>query len=107
MKVILLNNPYKIYLTPRIFPNINDNLSLNLRNEMTNEVLTPTISFILGDKLEITITTTSFKVQDKYEIELLNGSSVIYRGKLIVLDDNTDIQNYEYGSQSNSKFKFK
>lgn len=108
MKVILLNNPYEIVLIPRVFPQITDNLSLNLRNEMTNEVLNPDFIFQITDKLTILIDESiDFKLQQKFEIELINNLEVIYRGKLLILEENTNIQAYQYGSQSNSKFQFK
>lgn len=67
------------------------------------------MSFTIDDKLNIEVTAqpTEFKTQNKYEITLLNGLEIIYKGKLIVLEAGTDIQNYDYGSQTTSRFQYK
>lgn len=109
MKVLFLNNPLDFSLIPRKYPNISDELTLILRNENTNEQITPVFSFVVTDKLQITITEQplDFKTQNKYEVTVLNDSEIIYKGKLIVLDSGTDVQNYNYGSQTTSKYSFK
>ena len=109
MKVLFLTEPLVISLIPRKYPIISDVLTLNLRNEITGLVINPAITFTVTDKLNITITVqpTDFKTQHKYEVTILKGSAIIYKGKLIVLESGTDIQNYNYGSQSTSKYSFK
>lgn len=109
MKVLFLTEALEFSLIPRKYPIISDTLTLNLRNENTGEVITPAITFSVNDKLNITITTqpTDFKTQNKYEVTILKGSEIIYKGKLIVLESGTDIQNYNYGSQTTSKYSFK
>lgn len=109
MKVLFLETPLEFSVIPRKYPNISDTLTLNLRNENTGEVITPEITFIVSQKLDITLTNQplEFKTQNKYEITISNDSEIIYKGKLIVLDSGTDVQNYNYGSQSTSKYTFK
>ena len=109
MKVLFLNNPLVFSLIPRKYPVVTDILTLNLRNESSNLTITPVVSFTVNDKLNITITTQpqDFKTQNKYEVTLLNGEEIIYKGKLIIVESGTDIQNYNYGSQSTSKFTYK
>jgi len=109
MKVLFLNNPLIINLIPRKYPIISDVLTLNLRNENTGVVINPAITFSVDDKLNITLTTQplDFKTQNKYEVTVLKGGEIIYKGKLIVLESGTDIQNYNYGSQTTSKYSFK
>lgn len=109
MKVLFLTQALTFSLIPRKYPIISDTITLNLRNETTGTVITPAITFSVNDKLNITITTqpTDFKTQNKYEVSILKGSEIIYKGKLIVLESGTDIQNYNYGSQTTSKFTFK
>lgn len=109
MKVFILSTPLIFSCIPRVYPKINDTLVLELRNEMTSVVLTPDISFTLTDKLNITIIVKpdDFKTQNKYELTIKNSGSVIYRGKGIVLDNNTNVQNYQYGTQTNKIFDFK
>jgi hypothetical protein len=109
MKVLFLDSELILKVIPRIFPSLVDTLTLNLVNENSGVVITPDITFEITDKLEITIINepTDFKTQNKYSIELKNGSEIIYLGKLITLENGTNVQNYEYGSQTNARFKFK
>jgi hypothetical protein len=109
MKVLFLNTPLEFSLIPRKYPFISDELTLSLRNETTGLLINPVITFTVSDKLDITLTTQplDFKTQNKYEVTLLNDSEIIYKGKLIVLEEGTDVQNYNYGSQTTSKYSFK
>jgi len=109
MKVLFLTETLEFSAIPRKYPNISDTLTLDLRNENTGEVITPEITFTVTDKLNITITTqpADFKTQNKYEVSVWNEGEIIYKGKLIVLESGTDIQNYNYGSQTTSKYSFK
>lgn len=109
MKVLFLNTPLDIYLIPRVYPILTDTLTLNLRNEISNVVITPAVTFLIEEQLKVTITDQpdDFKAQNKYELELINGSSVIYRGKIIILAEGTDVQNYEYSSQPNLRYGYK
>jgi len=108
MKVLFLETPYTFSLIPRVYPLESDTLILSLRNEITDTVSTPDITFTVTDKVNVTIVELlGLKSKDKFEIELKNGSEIIYLGKLIVLDENTNVQNYEYGSQQNARFDYK
>lgn len=107
MKAVFLNNPLTFSLIPRIYPSLSDNLVLTLRKEIDNTILTPEFTFTVDEKLNITITEqpNSFQILNKYEIELKNGSEIIYLGKLIVLKDGTNTQTFEYGTQ-NERFTY-
>jgi hypothetical protein len=110
MKVLFLTEVLSFHLIPRDYPQAGDGLTLSLRNEFTDAVITPAITFAtLGKQLVVTLTTqpTDFKTQNKYEATLKNGSTVIYLGKIIVLDSGTDIQNYQYNTQTNVRFDYK
>jgi len=109
MKVLFLGTPQIFYIIPRVHPIITDTLVLTLRNEITDTIITPAITFVIGEKLEIIITTqpTDFKTQNKYEVSLHNETELIYKGKIIILEEGTDIQNYEYNTQSNARFDYK
>jgi hypothetical protein len=136
MKVLFLQTPLMFSLIPRHYPKETDVLTLVLRNEYTNEFLIPKITFSVDEKLTIELIDLSqstidlanitidsllvlgdpinnlefpadFKTQNKYEITLLNANEIIYKGKLIVLESGTDIQNYDYGSQTTSRFQYK
>lgn len=109
MKVLLLSEVLTFYCIPRIYPKIGDVLSLSLRDEMTSEIINPVVTFLVdSDKLAVTITNqpSEFSAQKKYEISLSNNGNVIYLGKMIILESGTDIQNYEYSTQSTARFTY-
>ena len=107
MKVLFIDTNLNFSLIPRKYPTINDSLSIILRNESTNVEVIPNFSFSVNEKLNITLENHSdFRVSNKYEVEIKNNGKRIYLGKLLFLEENTDVQNYDYGSQSNSKFKY-
>lgn len=109
MKALKLENPLKIYLIPRIFPSLSDNISLYLRNEMSNEILTPNFTFEIGQKMVITINEelSYFMESQKFSIEVKNNDEIIYLGKLITLKAGVNPQTYEYKNQTNNRFDFK
>lgn len=109
MKVLFLTEPLIFSVIPRSYPLITDTIILSLRNEMTDTVLTPAITFTVTDKLNITITAqpSDFKSQNKYEVTIKNGTDLIYLGKMIILESGTDVQNYENSTQTNEKFGYK
>ena len=109
MKVLFLDTPLVFSVVPRVYPLISDTLSLHLRNEMSNEVINADIEFTINDYLNVTIVNkpTDFAIQNKYEVIIYNETTIIYIGKLIVLKEGTDVQNYEYKTQNNEYFKFK
>ena len=110
MKVLFLNDVLKLVIVPREYPLNGDILTLFLRDEFSNEELTPPFTFeTLGKRLLVTITTQppEFTTQKKYEITLKNGAEEIYLGKCIVLNAGTDVQNYEYNTQTNARFDYK
>jgi len=106
MKVLFLNESLIFSVIPRNYPLENDNISLTLRNEFTDEIITPEITFEVGQKLEITIVEQpeKFAENQKYQVTILNDEKIIYLGKLIILKSGTDIQNYEYKQQTNSRY---
>ena len=108
MKVLFLNTLLKFSLIPRKYPLPNDILTLYLRKEIDNTILTPEITFTVGQKLEITIIEQplDFEILNKYEFELKNGTEIIYLGKIQILKAGTNTQNFEYGSQ-NGRFQYK
>lgn len=107
MKVLFLDTPLKFSLIPRKYPLSNDVLFLYLRKEINDVILTPDFTFVVGEKLEITITTQpeEFQILDKYEFELKNGDDTIYLGKIQILKEATSIQNFEY-EQQNGRFGY-
>ncbi len=79
LKVIPRNNDY-------------DNAVLELINEETKEVLTPITSisdnYSVNGTLAVDFTYTFSEFQ-RFSIKLSNENGVIYRGKLICIDENT------------------
>jgi hypothetical protein len=109
MKVLFLTEALIFSVIPRSYPLITDTITLSLRNEMTDETITPAITFTVTDKLNITITAqpVDFKTQNKYEVNIKKGTDIIYLGKMIILESGTDVQNYENSTQTNEKFGYK
>ncbi len=102
MKILFLGEPLIFKCVPRIYPIAQDDLKLFLRNENTNEILEPEITFIVAQKLSIQLTQQpdEFAERSKYEITLKVEDEILYKGKLMVLKAGTDIQNYAYSSQT-------
>lgn len=109
MKVLFLSEVLIFSAIPINYPLETDNITLSLRNEQTDVIITPEITFTVTDKLNITITAqpADFKTQNKYEVNIKNGSDLIYLGRMIILESGTDVQNYKYSTQSNGKFGYK
>lgn len=112
MKVIKLDTPFELSAVVRIAPSLGDIIDFKSRNEATNleadfninweysrgrllftlPEITQGVAYFAGDKHEITITNTT-------------TSEVIYRGKMIVVNELTDIQNYTPSTQTQQRFK--
>lgn len=109
MKVLFIDAVLVFYVIPRDYPIVTDTLTLNLRNESSNKTMSPAVTFEVNEQLKVTITTQpdDFKTQNKYELELKNGSETIYRDKIIILAQGTDVQNYEYNSQPDARYDYK
>ncbi len=107
MKAIFLENPLSFSLIPRVYPEVGDTLRMNLRKEIDNTVISPPFTYNVDEKLNITITEQpeEFNILDKFEIELFNEDELIYLGKLIILKNGTNTQNFEYGTQ-NQRFTY-
>jgi hypothetical protein len=109
MKILFINEQLVFNVIPREYPLITDTIVLELKNEISGLVLTPAISFLIGQKLQITIISqpTDFKPKNKYEITIKKDENVLYLGKLMTVDSGTDVQNYQQSSQTNGKYKYK
>lgn len=100
MKVLqpLQNND--IVLIPRYYPS--GNIDLFLTNETTKEIDTyNSISYTVSNgKLNITLTKQANE-KDRFVILIKEGEEIVYRGKAICTDQET--QNFK---QSNGVFKY-
>lgn len=109
MKVVYLNSSGIITLLPReIISNIN-NLSLFLTSEFDDNRLNYSFtvnSYVNGVlKINTNLFSSLLELGKTYKLELLELDKIVYLGKLIVVDENTDVQNYSRSNQSNSIFK--
>lgn len=109
MKVLKLNTPFEISAVLRIAPTQSDVLKMTIRNEVTDFVIEYTLIWtITNGRISFTLPSTpDFKAGNKYEIFITNqnSSEIIYRGKMIVVKEDTDIQNYTPSKQITQRFK--
>ena len=93
---------YTFSFVPLKYPQISDDLTIELRNEISNLLITDTCNWIenLG-RISLTIPSpqADFETGNKYSIVIKNGIEPIYYGKLTVLENGTDTQNFEYGNK--------
>ena len=97
MKIITIDNPI-IYLIPRVYPELSDNLTSEIINEDTNDVFNtePLIWTLEKNFVKIAAWDINLLIPNiNYEFTLFNGANIIYKGKLVLLANNTDIQNFE------------
>ncbi|KAF2337225.1 hypothetical protein [Flavobacterium daemonense] len=112
MKVLRLNTSEQFSCIPREYPNPSDTLSVKLKNELTNLVIDLVFTFNLSDAYLTVIVEdvpADFATGNKYEITITNitqQDKTVYLGKLLIVDEHTDIQNYDYQKQSNSRFEY-
>jgi hypothetical protein len=101
MKVVTQGAPI-IKIVPRLYPIITDTLVLELE---TGQIL-PITWVLNGNLIEITITDVSlFEQRGNYSFTVTNNAVVIYKGKIIFLKNNTDVQNYSNQTQDNKRWQ--
>ncbi len=107
MKVLFLNTPFTFSFIPRFTP-VNNSLSIQLRKEISNDIVNFSSNFTIeNSRYYVTLVNVDFtpNEKDKFELTIKDDDNIIYKGKLIVLAESTDVQNYEYGTQSSKFFK--
>lgn len=110
MKVIELNTPVEVALIPRVMPLAGDLIDLILENENSNLVINlPTTWARAKNRLVISFDNdhADFKAGNHYKMTLKNGANVIYIGNLLIVKENTNIQNYTPSTQKTQRFKSK
>jgi len=101
MKVVTTAVPV-IKIVPRLYPIITDTLVLELE---TGQIL-PLTWALNGNLIEITITDISlFEQRGNYSFTVTNNDVVIYKGKIIFLKNDTDVQNYSNQTQDNKRWQ--
>jgi hypothetical protein len=111
MKILELNKPIELGAVVRTAPTVGDNLILKLRNEFSNLLIEiPIVWSESKGRLVFSFDTqTDFKAGNKYQLEIYNDteSQTIYFGKLLVVKEDTNIQNYTPSTQRTQRFKSK
>ena len=107
MKVIKLNTPFEVCVVPRIAPTLEDVLIFTAINEFSQVTVTQTITWTQKNgRISFTLASNiDFKAGNKYEISISKGANVIYLGKMIVVKEITDTQNYTPSKQTTQRFK--
>ena len=112
MKIIELGSLVEISAVVRTAPSLLDILVLKLKNETTNVLIEETITWY-SHKGRIVFTfdplPEDFSAGNKYEIQIFNQNTqqTIYLGKLLVVANGTDIQNYTPSKQRTQRFTTK
>lgn len=106
MKVITENVP-SFYFAPRLYPASTDTLSISFTNEYTREAISPDFIFLVsGNLVHLELLDISgFALYENYEFEVKRADEIIYKGKVITLDNDTDLQNYQPDNQSKSRWE--
>lgn len=101
MKVVTQAIPI-IKVIPRFYPLISDALTI----EFESGIVVPFTWVTNENKIVFTFTDTSLFTQtENYSFTIKNGSIVIYKGKIIFLKNNTDVQNYTNQSQDTRRWQ--
>lgn len=111
MKVLELNKPIELSAVVRTAPILGNDLILKLRNEFSNLLIEIPITWSESKgRLVFSFNThADFKAGNKYQLEIYNDteSQTIYFGKLLIVKENTNIQNYTPSNQITQRFKSK
>jgi len=111
MKVLELNKPIELWAVVRTATITGENLILKLRNETNNLLIEiPIVWSVSRERLVFSFNVhADFKAGNKYELEIYNQSTSesLYFGKLLIVKENTNIQNYTPSSQITQRFKSK
>ena len=85
MKVVDFNDTnHSIKLIPRFYT-VNS-IDIELYNEATKETTTTTNAYTVTNGVLTYPFTHTFLNNDKYQFKLLDGTAIVYRGKLIATD---------------------
>jgi uncharacterized protein (DUF1697 family) len=110
MKIIELNKPITLEFVVRQIPKIGDLISIQLTNEFTDLLIELPV-FWTYEKQRLCVSfenaNADFKIGNKYQIVLKNGANIIYMGNLLIVRQNTNLQNYTPSNQTPQRFKSK
>lgn len=101
MKVVTQAIPI-IKLVPRFYPLLTDDLIFTLDDGLMIPITWETVKNVMI----VTIgETTGFVQGTTYSFTLTRNSEIVYKGKLIFVANDTDIQNYTNQSQNTKRWK--
>ena len=101
MKVVTQSVPV-IKFSPRFYPDLLDTLVLILDKGVT----IPFTWTILKNNIISTLgNTAEFTQGEAYSFTITRGQDIVYKGKIIFVADNTDIQNYSNKSQNTKRWE--
>jgi len=94
----------RIVLLPRILPEAGTDIVVNLRSEIKNELFNATNEWgYVNGYMNIVLLSGEYEIGEKFEINITSDGTEIYRGKLLVVKPNEDIQNYKHTTVSSNK----
>lgn len=107
MKVLKLNTPFLIEAVVRDLPQSGDVLTFTAIEEFTQISTDYMIDWSINKgRLSFTLPVNSFdKAGVKFEISIINNGNIIYLGKMIVVNEDTDTQNFTPSKQTTQRFK--
>lgn len=101
MKVITQAVPVFRFV-PRFYPSAEDILTLVFENGFEIDFTWTTNR----NTIEITLESTELMTQrGNYSFTVTQDGGILYKGKLVFLKDNTDVQNYTNQSQDNARWQ--
>lgn len=97
----------RLTLVPKIYPTLGDTLTVNMRNELTNVTSSVDNRFnYTDDYMNLFIDSGDYKDKEKYEIDVIYNNVNIYRGKVLIISGDVDIQNYKHVEITNKKITY-
>jgi len=101
MKVVTQAIPV-IKFSPRFYPALSDTLVLTF----DNGTVIPFEWTIVKNNIVATLENTTGLIQgETYSFTVTKESDIVYKGKMIFVADNTDIQNYTNQSQNTKRWE--
>ena len=101
MKVVTQAVPI-IKFSPRFYPALLDVLVFTL----DNGTVIPFTWIIEKNNIVATLGSTTGLIQgETYSFTITRGQEIVYKGKIIFVADNTDIQNYTNKSQNTARWE--
>lgn len=99
MKILFLDTPYTFKIIPRKEISENDTLIVDLKNEFTKLSTENVVNSFEIDGNYVVLTLDSLPIgakhRDKFELTIKKEADIVYYGKILVLTEGTNVQNYK------------